>query len=450
MTTASSNSSLASATAHTYQPFYLPREDTPPVSDSLDAAKREYFITVTRALSIANTYRPFYLLPEHTDLEVTKREFMKATRALNVDVGGNGTMSSCLDSRRVMGPTGSGKTSFIRIISGSNLPVGSSLQSCTNTVQVATPFKLNGRWVTLIDTPGFDDTSRSDTEMLTQIVSFLATTYENKKLADVICIHCIPDTRMGGISTRNFKMFRQLCGESTLRNVVIVANMWAEVEQEVGEAQEAELASNDKFFEPVFDKGARLLRHTNDVASAQEFLHYLVGNQPCALRIQRELVGQGQFISQTAAGEELNREFAEKFKRYKQEMAILQQEMKEAIRAKDEETSKLQAEMTRAQSDSRKLASDYAEQKVELENRMAEVAEAARREAECAEENHRRQVQELQDRLHQSTTAANSEKEEIHRKLSDLQQQYEQMRSKKSRRRIFGNIGRALDGAFHL
>ncbi|KAJ7031370.1 P-loop containing nucleoside triphosphate hydrolase protein [Mycena alexandri] len=373
----------------------------------------------------------------------------------------------------VMGPTGSGKTSFINIVSSSNLRVGRGLHSCTSTVQVAPPFQLDDRVVTLIDTPGFDDTSRSDTEILTQIASFLATTYESgKKLAGVIYLHRISDVRMGGISTRNFKMFRQLCGDSTLKNVVIVTNMWGEVGREVGEAREAELASDDRFFKPVLDKGARLLRHDNNIASAQAILHYLIGNQPRALRIQRELVDQGKEISQTSAGEELNRELAEQIKRHKLEMAgvatrderlVVQYEINgrlrnffpEAIREKDEETrkeleietKKLQAEMSRVQDDSKKLASDYNEQKAELERRMAQAAEAARRD----EENHQRQIHELEDRLRQSDTATNAEKQEIRRQLSDVQRQYEEARRQwQPRRGFFGKIGRVLDVAFHL
>ena len=38
------------------------------------------------------------------------------------------------------------------------------------------PFVLDGRHVTLIDTPGFDDTARSDTEILKQISAFLSET----------------------------------------------------------------------------------------------------------------------------------------------------------------------------------------------------------------------------------------------------------------------------------
>ena len=50
------------------------------------------------------------------------------------------------------------------------------MESCTAEVQLADEFILNGRAVTLIDTPGFDDTSKSDTEILKLIALFLATT----------------------------------------------------------------------------------------------------------------------------------------------------------------------------------------------------------------------------------------------------------------------------------
>jgi hypothetical protein len=40
-------------------------------------------------------------------------------------------------------------------------------------------------------------------------------------------------------------MFHELCGNSTLHNVAIVTNMWGEVTQEVGEAREYELATEE-------------------------------------------------------------------------------------------------------------------------------------------------------------------------------------------------------------
>ena len=93
-----------------------------------------------------------------------------------------------------MGATGTGKSSvrllpsltvdscslrrdsqFINLISGSDLGVNKGLQSCTGAVQVAGSFVLDRRRVVLIDTPGFDDTMRSDTDVLKMIAAFLAT-----------------------------------------------------------------------------------------------------------------------------------------------------------------------------------------------------------------------------------------------------------------------------------
>lgn len=64
---------------------------------------------------------------------------------------------------------------FVNLASGSDLPVGHGLQSCTEELQHA-QFDYNGRQVVLVDTPGFDDTKRSDTEVLKLIAAFLTTT----------------------------------------------------------------------------------------------------------------------------------------------------------------------------------------------------------------------------------------------------------------------------------
>lgn len=50
------------------------------------------------------------------------------------------------------------------------------LMACTEEVQLADEFTLDGRRVVLIDTPGFDDTTKSDTQVLRMIADFLATT----------------------------------------------------------------------------------------------------------------------------------------------------------------------------------------------------------------------------------------------------------------------------------
>jgi len=282
----------------------------------------------------------------------------------------------------VMGATGSGKSTFINLISGSNLGVGKGLKSRTSAVDFGGTFDLGGRRVTLIDTPGFDDTTQSNTDVLNTIAAFLATTYERgRTLAGILYFHRISDVRVGGISTRNFKMFRKLCGDSTLKNVVIVTNMWGEVDPQVGKAREAELKREDIFFKPVLDKGARMARNENTVASAQKIIRLVLKNQPRALRIQEELVTEKKDISKTSAGRELDREIAAQLKKHEEEMHELKEEMERAMRDKDEkarkelqiEAQKVQREIVRFQSDTRRMESNYREEKARLEARVRQL-----------------------------------------------------------------------------
>lgn len=51
------------------------------------------------------------------------------------------------------------------------------MKSCTSNVELSEPFMLNGRKLRLIDTPGFDDSNRSDADVLGTIADFLAKEY---------------------------------------------------------------------------------------------------------------------------------------------------------------------------------------------------------------------------------------------------------------------------------
>ncbi|KAF8650077.1 hypothetical protein AX16_005420 [Volvariella volvacea WC 439] len=350
----------------------------------------------------------------------------------------------------VMGATGSGKSSFINAVSGSNLPVSDSLHSCTSKVQISRSFELDGRIVTLIDTPGFDDSSKSDAEVLTMISTFLAATYEQgKTLSGLLYFHRISDRRMGGISSRNIRMFRKLCGDDTLKNVVIVTNMWGEVSKEVGEAREKELCNEPNFFKGVLDKGAQMRRHFNTKESAEDVLRSVIKNHPLSLCIQREIVDQGKDISKTAAGAELNADLLQQIERQREEIRQLQAEMKDAIRQKDEETKreleyetrKLQEEMNKVQDSSRRLEFDYHQEKLRMDERLRQVAADARRETETVSQRYERQIQELRDRLHFNNTTSAMEKEDILRKINSLQQS----RASYANSGLFVVVGRALD-----
>jgi len=243
----------------------------------------------------------------------------------------------------VMGATGVGKSSFINLASGSNdLHVGNGLKSCTSEVQLSKRFVLDGRYVTLVDTPGFDDTTKSDAEILRLIGAFLASSYEEgKKLNGIIYIHRIADPRMGGISLRNFGLFRKLCGTDCLKNVILLTNWWGDVKLEVAEQRESELINDAKFWKPVLKAGAITVRHDHrTLSNAQDILRRLIHNVPKTLLIQEQLVDKQMQIVNTDAGNSLKDALLQQAVEHNKEMRALRMEMEEAMRKKDEATRK--------------------------------------------------------------------------------------------------------------
>ena len=270
-------------------------------------------------------------------------------------------------------------------------------------------------------------------------------------LAGVLYFHRISDFRMSGIARRNFSMFRKLCGDNALQNVVIVTNMWGEVDPQIGNAREAELAREDIFFKPVIEKGARMARHANTVPSAEAILRLVLDNHPMPLRIQEELVNEHKDISETGAGEELNREIAAQIKRHQEEMRTLREEMEQAMKDKDEETKKeleietkrMQKEIERFQNDSSRLESDYKQEKERLEARMNQMEEETRKETERRNAEYQRRIDEMQNALDNNNTASERERAQM------LEQINEMKRNNQSRRGgFFSGIGNFLDELF--
>ena len=213
---------------------------------------------------------------------------------------------------------------------------------------------------------------------------YLPSTYSYERgsqLAGVLYFHRISDLRMGGTLTRNFKMFRTLCGEAALKNVVIVTNMWGGVEPEVGCAREAELMREDIFFKPALEKGALMVRHTNTVPSAEAIIRLFFDNQTLPFQIQRELVDEKKDIVDTGAGQELNRELNAQIRKHQEEIRAIAEEMELATRDKDEEarneleieTKRMHEEIERFESEAGRLASDYQREKSEFQARLVEM-----------------------------------------------------------------------------
>ena len=176
-------------------------------------------------------------------------------------------------------------------------------------------------------------------------------------------------------------MFRELCGDSTLKNVVLVTNMWGEVVPDIGEAREKELSGN--FFKAVLDKGAQMTRHQDTAQSAHGIIRKIMGNPPVALRIQEELVDEQKGIIDTAAGGAVDQELKEQIGRHRVELKSIKEEMAQALREKDEETRreleeerrKLERRIEKVMKDSEGMAASYAAEKERMEAKVKQMQE---------------------------------------------------------------------------
>ncbi|KAI1121080.1 P-loop containing nucleoside triphosphate hydrolase protein [Nemania abortiva] len=217
-----------------------------------------------------------------------------------------------VDALSIMGATGSGKSRFINLASGQVLAeVGDSLSSCTKEVQESI-FRDRDDLIAIIDTPGFNDTNMSDTKVLRLIAAYLQATYEsNLKLAGVLYLYDITETRMTGAAKKNLDVLIKLVGEDSFKNVVLVTTKWDKLNQESeeGELREKQLRGyyDDKrhwhkgFWSSVIDDGALYERHDGTHESALNIARTLIGKET-VLQIQQEVAVQGLELSKTAAG----------------------------------------------------------------------------------------------------------------------------------------------------
>ncbi|KAI6042358.1 hypothetical protein EDC04DRAFT_2504265, partial [Pisolithus marmoratus] len=78
-----------------------------------------------------------------------------------------------------------------------------------------------------VDTPGFDDTYRSDRDILHTIAGWLEKKYRGKvKLRGIIYTHRITDNRMSGSVCKNLDILARVCGDKAAGGAWLVTTMW--------------------------------------------------------------------------------------------------------------------------------------------------------------------------------------------------------------------------------
>ena len=124
------------------------------------------------------------------------------------------------------------------------------------------------------------------------------------KVTGILYLHEISQARMFGTARKNLEMFRKLCGDEALGNVVLGTTMWGDVSLEKGQQHEQQLRST--YWEEMLQQGSVIMRVHGDSASAWEIVnHILESSRVEFVRIQEVLLELQKVIPDTDAGRTL-------------------------------------------------------------------------------------------------------------------------------------------------
>lgn len=160
----------------------------------------------------------------------------------------------------------------------------------------------------LIDTPGFNDSRRSDGETLQELAYWLAAAYERDiKLSGIIYLHCITNNRFQGSAVRALSAFKKMCGEEVFKGIIVATTMWDKVTaDELAKAEVRHEELQAKIRQDVIRGGGKLVRLSAVEIDAARILQHIVSkDRRLTLAFQRELVDENRLIHETGAGQVL-------------------------------------------------------------------------------------------------------------------------------------------------
>lgn len=314
------------------------------------------------------------------------------------------------------------------------------LNRTTGTTKVGVYFFVHqGVRIFLVDTPGFDDTNRSDSEVLKDVAFWLAAAHTMEtQLAGIIYLHRISDPRMQGSALRNLRMFKQLCGTKNLGSVILATTHWKNAEgvgipEEVGNARTKELMETRDFWGAMVDRGSTVVRHDGSEQSALQIVWGLVQRKNrVTLDIAKQLIDQKRTLDDTDAGQALQSELIAERKRFQERELDLKQDMEMALQEKDEKWQR-EIKEQRAKNEAA-IKKSFAEVEA-LKTNMKKIAEEKDAQYSALQAEMARQSQQNKEQVRKLNEAIKVHKEDQHRLAEEHRRERKEAEARAARER---------------
>ncbi|KAK3361317.1 P-loop containing nucleoside triphosphate hydrolase protein [Lasiosphaeria ovina] len=234
----------------------------------------------------------------------------------------------------LIGMTGAGKTTFASVASGqTNLKIGDTLESCTQEPQAVT-FSLGGYNVLLIDTPGFEDSKKTDLDILMVIAKWISDHKSNggrhMRLDGLILLHPITANQIGDNERKRARLLEVLLGEEAYKRVIIATTMWDDLNDDEWFTRYLENRFNrGEVWREMQAKGATVLRHYNNQASAHDIIGKIIEKSKAEgagveFQIQKEMAESGGKVHKTSVGKQVMQFIQDDIDRLKDQRKTLQ------------------------------------------------------------------------------------------------------------------------------
>ena len=216
----------------------------------------------------------------------------------------------------------------------------------------------------------------------------------NRKLSGLIYLQRISDPRFSGQSSRNLRIFRELCGPAAYKNVVVLTTYWDQVPtHKAGVMREEQLKS--RFFAKLVEGGAQFMRHDRTVESTRKVLRHILPISPTITQIQTEIRKEGKGLMETAAGSVCREGVEKALANYKKEIAELTAEMA-TVKSNKAARQELEMELAKLRNSLAVREQEWERGQAALKKSLDEERELRKRLETNADELHAKFLQQIQ------------------------------------------------------